>query len=170
NDDSLSKYAVAKLQEAVEQHGYDGKIYSWLYGYQYFEKERLVVKMRYTNNHFLTLAEPYSAKMQTILSYNHAKAIKQLPFVFVKTKQGMWLETVHSDNVSNELRINSKVRYIPILKGVRFEDFGFNLRLSCLGQLAKSLFIFPCTFFFMAVKRLVTKRKRRKEFSQLSRV
>ncbi len=170
NDDSLSKYAISELQKTAERHGYDGKIYSWLSGYQYFEKERLVVKMHYTNNHFLTLAEPYSAEIQTILSYNHAMAIKQLPFVFVKTKQGMWLETVHRDNVSNELRINSKVLYIPILKGFKFKDFGFDLHLSCLSQLVKSLFIFPFAFLFMAVKRLATKRKRRKEFNQLSRV
>ena len=38
------------------------RIYSLLYGYQYFTDRRFALKMRYTNNHFLTLVEPFDAQ------------------------------------------------------------------------------------------------------------
>ena len=72
--------------------------------------------MRYTNNHFLTLVEPFDAHSETIVSYRHTKAIRQQPTVYLATDKGKWLEIVHEDNVSNDLRINIKVVvYSPAL-------------------------------------------------------
>lgn len=58
--------------------------------------------MRYTNNHFLTLVEPFDAHSETIVSYRHTKAIRQQPTVYLATDKGKWLEIVHEDNVSND--------------------------------------------------------------------
>ena len=80
--------------------------------------------MRYTNNHFLTLVEPFDAHSETIVSYRHTKAVRQQPTVYLATDKGKWLEIVHEDNVSNDFRINIKVWYIPLLCGRRFADFG----------------------------------------------
>ena len=80
--------------------------------------------MRYTNNHFLTLVEPFDAHSETIVSYRHTKAVRQQPTVYLATDRGKWLEIVHEDNVSNDFRINIKVWYIPLLCGRRFADFG----------------------------------------------
>ena len=70
NDDAFSSDVVELLQRELRPA--PGKrIYSLLYGYQYFTDRRFALKMRYTNNHFLTLAEPFDAHTETIISYRH---------------------------------------------------------------------------------------------------
>ena len=116
---------------------------------------RFALKMRYTNNHFLTLAEPFDAHTETIISYRHTKAIRQLPTTYLSTARGKWLEIVHEDNVSNDFRINIKVWYIPLLYGRSFADFGLGgFRLSCARQWAATLLVVPARFFATAVRRL----------------
>ena len=52
NDDAFSSDVVELLQRELRPA--PGKrIYSLLYGYQYFTDRRFALKMRYTNNHFL---------------------------------------------------------------------------------------------------------------------
>ena len=82
NDDAFSSDVVELLQRELRPA--PGKrIYSLLYGYQYFTDRRFALKMRYTNNHFLTLAEPFDAHAETIISYRHTKAIRQLPTIYL---------------------------------------------------------------------------------------
>lgn len=154
NDDAFSSDIVELLQRELRPA--PGKrIYSLLYGYQYFTDRRFALKMRYTNNHFLTLAEPFDAHAETIISYRHTKAIRQLPTIYLSTARGKWLEIVHEDNVSNDFRINIKVWYIPLLYGRSFADFGLGgFRLSCAWQWAATLFVVPARFFVTAVGRL----------------
>lgn len=154
NDDAFSSDVVELLQRELRPA--PGKrIYSLLYGYQYFTDRRFALKMRYTNNHFLTLAEPFDARAETIISYRHTKAIRQLPTTYLSTARGKWLEIVHEDNVSNDFRINIKVWYIPLLYGRSFADFGLGgFRLSCARQWAATLLVVPARFFATAVRRL----------------
>lgn len=154
NDDAFSSDVVELLQRELRPA--PGKrIYSLLYGYQYFTDRRFALKMRYTNNHFLTLAEPFDAHAETIISYRHTKAIRQLPTTYLSTARGKWLEIVHEDNVSNDFRINIKVWYIPLLYGRSFADFGLGgFRLSCARQWAATLLVVPARFFATAVRRL----------------
>ena len=96
--------AVELLQREI-RFSSGKRIYSLLYGYQYFTDRRFALKMRYTNNH-----------SETIVSYRHTKAIRQQPTVYLATDKGKWLEIVHEDNVSNDFRINIKVVvYSPAL-------------------------------------------------------
>lgn len=146
NDDAFSSDVVELLQRELRPA--PGKrIYSLLYGYQYFTDRRFALKMRYTNNHFLTLVEPFDAHTETIISYRHTKAIRQLPTTYLSTARGKWLEIVHEDNVSNDFRINIKVWYIPLLYGRSFADFGLGgFRLSCARQWAATLLVVPARF------------------------
>ena len=52
--------AVELLQREI-RFSSGKRIYSLLYGYQYFTDRRFALKMRYTNNHFLTLVEPFES-------------------------------------------------------------------------------------------------------------
>lgn len=160
NDDAFSSDVVELLQREVRPA--PGKrIYSLLYGYQYFTDRKFALKMRYTNNHFLTLVEPFDENAETIISYRHTKAIRQQPTVFIATRRGKWLEIVHEDNVSNDFRINIKVWYIPLLYGRSFADFGLGgFRVSCAGQWANTLFVVPVRFLVTAVRRLHRKWSR----------
>ena len=154
DSDAFSSDVVELLQRELRPA--PGKrIYSLLYGYQYFTDRRFALKMRYTNNHFLTLVEPFDAHTETIISYRHTKAIRQLPTIYLSTARGKWLEIVHEDNVSNDFRINIKVWYIPLLYGRSFADFGLGgFRLSCARQWAATLLVVPARFFATAVRRL----------------
>lgn len=154
NDDAFSS-DVVELSQRELRPAPGKRIYSLLYGYQYFTDRRFALKMRYTNNHFLTLAEPFDAHTETIISYRHTKAIRQLPTTYLSTARGKWLEIVHEDNVSNDFRINIKVWYIPLLYGRSFADFGLGgFRLSCARQWAATLLVVPARFFATAVRRL----------------
>lgn len=154
NDDALSSGAVELLQREIRP-GTGKRIYSLLYGYQYFADRHFVLKLRYTNNHFLTLAEPLDERLETIVSYRHTRAIRQQPTVFLRSNRGMWLEIVHEDNVSNDFRINAKVRNIPELCGRTFADFGLpGLRVTAVGQWVKTLAVVPVRFLLTAVKSL----------------
>lgn len=164
NDDSLSIYAMEKLQEQARLDA-PGKprVYSFLYGYQYFTGPRLMAGMRYTNNHFLTLSEPYGKEeLKTIISFRHATIIKEFETLYLDTPEGMWLEVVHSNNVANEFRINSKVKYILLRRSRDFSDFGIGLRVTGWKQFWKSVFLFPKYFVTTGIRRLATKKQRRK--------
>lgn len=154
NDDAFASDVVELLQREVRPA--PGKrIYSLLYGYQYFTDRRFALKMRYTNNHFLTLVEPFDAQAETIISYRHTKAIRQQPTVYLSTARGKWLEIVHEDNVSNDFRINIKVWYIPLLYGRSFADFGLaGFRVPALRQWLNTLVVVPWCFLTTAVQRL----------------
>lgn len=153
NDDAFSSDVVELLQRELRPA--PGKrIYSLLYGYQYFTDRRFALKMRYTNNHFLTLAEPFDARAETIISYRHTKAIRQLPTTYLSTARGKWLEIVHEDNVSNDFRINIKVWYIPLLYGRSFAVSVWRFRPVLRPAWAATLLVVPARFFATAVRRL----------------
>ena len=146
NDDSLSIHAVETLQQRIRKEDNSQKIYSLLFGYQFFTSTKFAIKMRYTNNHFLTLVEPYNNDLKTIIFYKHGSVVKQIPTVYIATKTGMWLEVVHKANVSNEFRINVRVKYIPIMRGRTFDDFGLKLSVVWWKQWLKNLTILPFDF------------------------
>ncbi len=166
NDDALACDTVALLQQEILRQGFGPQpassdrprtIYSLLYGYQYFTDQKFALKMRYTNNHFLTLAEPFDDRAETIISFRHTKATRQLPTIYLDTPHGKWLEFVHKDNVSNDFRINSKVVNIPVLYSRSFRDFGLPLRTTWWSQWFKTLTLLPAQFVVTAYTRL--KRK-----------
>lgn len=156
----MSADAVERLQQKVE-YSAERRIYSFLYGYQYFADRRFLIRMRYPHNHFLTLAEPFDQSLQTIVSYTHTRAVFQLPTTYIRSRGGQWLEIVHEDNVSNDFRINIKIWNLPVLRSRSLADFGLeDMRVSWWGQWLKSLFLLPAQFVGTAVERLRSKRER----------
>lgn len=161
NDDALSVYAVGELQKSMT--GTEGMhIYSLLYGYQYLCDARFAVKMRYYNNHFLTLYEPFD-QAKTIFTYRHGNAAKHVPTIYIRTDMGMWIEFVHDNNVSNGYRVNSRAQYIPMFCGRDFsKDFAIDIKVAGAGQVVKSLTTLPFNYVKTALKQLATKYKRKR--------
>ena len=63
--------------------------------------------------------------------------------------------------MSNDLRINVKVRNIPVLRGRTFSDFGLpELRVTARRQWFQTLFLLPVRFLVTGAKRLRGKRAR----------
>ena len=56
NDDSLHHSMIDNIQKVFLQNPKES-LYRFSYGYQYFIKYKLMLKMKYPHNHFLTLAK-----------------------------------------------------------------------------------------------------------------
>lgn len=160
NDDALSRDYVARVQQlflADRRH----TLYSFVWGMQYFVRLDAIVRMHYPHNHFLTLVEEAQGDFHTVQYYGHASARKVLPNVDISDKP-YWLENVHGHNVSNELRITSRVRYVPCLGAVDLRTFGIDKRFSAGHNLYNFLFKLPAYFMKIAVWRLKRKINKRK--------
>lgn len=142
NDDSFHEDMIANIQSAFLEHKIES-LYRFVYGYQYFENKRLLMKMRYPHNHFLTLVSKTSSDpIKPVTHYNHAGAHRVLPFVDIKTYP-MWMEIVHGTNVNNSLRVKFKIRYTPVLfKNKCDAKFHVNLNLNTANKMMFGLFEF----------------------------
>lgn len=155
NDDALNVDYIERVQRqflADRRH----TLYSFVRGMQYFVKLDAVVAMRYPHNHFLTLVEDAKSDFRTVKFYTHGKARKVLPNVDI-TDKAYWLEVVHGHNISNDLRITSRVKYSPCLGAVDLGNFGLDKKLSAGHNLGKFLTSLPAYFIRIAVWRLKKK-------------
>lgn len=160
NDDALSCDYVERVQQqflADQRH----TLYSFVLGMQYFVRLDAIVHMRYPHNHFLTLVEPAQGDFHTVQYYGHARARKVLPNVDI-SEQPYWLENVHGHNVSNELRITSRVRYTPCLAPVNLKKFGVDKQFSASHNVYNFLIKFPAYFVKIAIWRLKRKINKNK--------
>lgn len=161
NDDALHRDAIATLQRYFTGNPQE-ILYSLNYGMQYFVAWKLPMKMRYPHNHFLTLAERTDKDFHTIEYYGHTIARKLLPTVDI-FERPYWMEVVHGCNVSNELRITSRIGYSFYYRSLSLADFGLPDRLSWKTNCVNNLFRLPTYFCKVAVWRLMRKWQRRKK-------
>ena len=108
NDDALRCDFIQQLKSIRERQVEDNVIYSFKLGLQYFENYGIAVKIKYPDNHFLSLISiDYEDKMtdKTILSFRHDR-IKKFPYPFVLLNDfpPMWIEVIHSSNVANDVK------------------------------------------------------------------
>lgn len=78
------------------------------------------------------------------------------------SEQPYWLENVHGHNVSNELRITSRVRYTPCLAPVNLKKFGVDKQFSASHNVYNFLIKFPAYFVKIAIWRLKRKINKNK--------
>lgn len=155
NDDSLHRDMIRTLQQHFEKEPRE-VMFSMNLGIQYFPDLKAVMKMRYPHNHFLTIAERCDKDFCTIEFFRHAEARKQF---FTKDifEQPYWMETVHGCNVSNDLRITSRIRYTPILGNFSLYDYGISKKITARQNLKNFLWILPKYFGIIAIKKLKQK-------------
>lgn len=160
NDDALSRDYVERVQRQFltdQRH----TLYSFVWGMQYFVRLNAIVRMHYPHNHFLTLVEDARGDFHTVQYYGHARARKVLPNVDISDKP-YWLENVHGHNVSNELRITSRVRYVPCLGAVDLRPFGVDKQFSVGLNLYNFAIKLPAYFIKIAIWRLKRKINKKK--------
>ncbi len=164
NDDALSIHFVDRVQQLFLADR-RRMLYSFVCGMQYFVQLDAIIRMHYPHNHFLTLVEDAHSDFHTVQFYGHTNARKRLPNTDI-LERPYWLEIVHGHNVSNELRITSRVRYTPCLSAVDLNQFGIGRSFSAVANIRNFLFTFPAYFIKIAVwrlKRKINKRKNRQE-------
>ena len=152
NDDAIRYDMIERLQSLIGEDSAN-KIYSLNLGYQYFASMKLAIKMKYPHNHFLTLVEPAGQEYKTILGFSHVKARKlYTPVDIMETPY--WIEFVHGNNVNNDIRITSRIKYYPIFRSVDFGGFGLNISLTGRRNTFNSLVRFPAIWLCRLFNRI----------------
>lgn len=163
NDDSLHTNMIKAVYDNVNK---DRKavLYSFLYGYQYFTEKKIILKMLYPHNHFLSLVEKNisEAEVQTVKLMGHAKMRKHFDTIDLKTAP-YWIEFVHNNNVNNDLRITSRIKYYPVFKTISLTDFGLNITLESWSNVTNTLSKMPFLFFSTAARKLRKKIGKKKD-------
>lgn len=154
NDDSLATDALARVQIEFESRP-RMTVISLTEGWQYFPTWRAVIAMTYPHNHFLSMAEPIKSELTTIESLSHREARRLYEVTDLGGDPG-WMEVVHGCNVSNELRITSRISYHRLWGTVSLSRFGLDTVFTASHQRRANLRLF-LHFFKIAVWRL--KRK-----------
>lgn len=158
NDDALHLGAVAAIRRAAAA----GALVSLNDGLQYFEGMGAAVRMRYPHNHFLSLVEDARGDFKTVIYHNHARARKTLPVVDVKGAP-MWMEVVHGANVSNGLRLTSRIRYGALWGRVDLRPFGVDVVAPARRQAAAMLLRLPLLAVPTLLGKLARKLGKKKE-------
>ena len=152
NDDAIHQEFVRRVQQEFLSYPKETLV-SFKRGIQYFVSNNAVVRMFYPHNHFLNLIERTNKDFCTVEFYGHAHARKVLPNIDILEKP-YWMEVVHGNNVSNELRITSRVKYLPQLATFHFSNYGIQKTLPFVTNLYNFLFCLPRYFFKIAIWRL----------------
>lgn len=157
NDDAIHCSMVEAIQHYFLEHPVKERtLYSLNWGLQYFVRQKMVLKMKYPHNHFLTLIEPATVNIHTIEFYEHAGARKCLPTVDI-FKRPYWMEIVHENNVNNELRITSRIRYSFFWHACSLSGFGSSIDFSNVRNIYNNLVVFPLYFIPTAIQKLYRK-------------
>lgn len=153
NDDALASDAMLRIREAFLSNP-SQRIISLVDGLQMFPRFGAAMGMIYPHNHFLTLCEPLRARCDamTIESLSHREARRRFDVTDLRGRVG-WIEVVHDNNISNDLRITSRIAYRPLLRPVDLSPFGISRTISAGNQL-KGTAAISLYFFKVALRRL----------------
>ena len=157
NDDALHCRMVEIIQQAFERaRPRQPHLFVCPVGLQFFERGAVLLRMRYPHNHFLTLAEPVvpGEAPLTIKFYSHTRARKSLPTTDLSANPPLWLEVVHERNVSNALRLSSRIRYTCPLTALSLQPFGLPLQLTRAHNLRNALTRVPALFLGTAWRKM----------------
>lgn len=136
-------------------------LYSFNYGYQYFTEIGIILKMLYPHNHFLTLVEKNAPDFKTIKCMPHAKARKHFKTIDIKSNP-FWIEFVHNNNVNNDLRITSRIKYYPVFRTVSLRDFGLDIVIEKRKNILNTFIKLPVLFAKTAKRKLKKKMSKKK--------
>lgn len=155
NDDAIHINMIDNVSKHINEKP-EAVVYSFNYGYQYFTESGLILKMLYPHNHFLSFVEENTPNFQTIKFAPHAKIRKLFKTVDIKTEP-YWIEFVHNNNVNNDLRITSRIKYYFVLKELSLTNFGLNIVLKRKQNIMTSITKFPIMFATTAIRKLKKK-------------
>lgn len=159
NDDALAVDALERIQHEFERQP-RAVVISLVDGWQYFPAMRAAIAMTYPHNHFLSMTEPAAPELTTIESLSHREARRLYTVADLEGAPG-WLEIVHEGNVSNDMRITSRIGYHVLHGATSLRRFGIELDFSASSQ-RRANFRLLGHFFKIAAWRLRRKIFRRR--------
>jgi hypothetical protein len=153
NDDVFHKDIIMKIQAFYLKNNEDNVFLNFNYGIQYDLTRMHAVKMRYENNHFISLIEKRHNFIKTVLLNDHTK-IHNFGKVFsIENKsKPLWIEIVHNSNVSNQMKIS-----MPLFLDTYFKSFSIEINIDKKQSFISFLYFLKFTVynilasFFMAI-------------------
>lgn len=130
NDDSFHKEMVQEVQKLFNYQ--KDTFLSFTYGLQYEIKKKVLARMLYMNNHFISRIEKNSNGIETVLLHDHTYIDKMNDIVYIKNKhKPMWLEIIHGGNLENRLFPES----VPLFRNKILKTFNLNEKISYVNTL-----------------------------------
>lgn len=104
NDDALDPGFVEDVQRRSESLP-DGTFISYTHGYQYYTDYNYMLRIRYPNNHFISVVESGdTAALRTVYGYGSHYYLDKLKGVRIERVKDLplWCEVIHGKNMSND--------------------------------------------------------------------
>ena len=140
NDDCLNKDYVKDVHDILQQGDktlQQGGFLAFDYGIQYYTELGIATRIKYANNHFMTLSEKLSSaespSVRTCYGYGSHIDIekrKAAPVHHIRhADKPMWVEVIHKDNVDNDVKMTLDTSFITD-KSLLQRDFSINAILQ----------------------------------------
>lgn len=114
NDDVIAANYIGDIQERAQECRY-GTFLSYDYGYQYFTELSVTTRIKYPNNHFMTLVEAANS-VRTCYGYGSHFLLEKNNIASVihvdSKKHPMWMEIIHGCNVDNDVKMTYDTKVI----------------------------------------------------------
>lgn len=121
SDDAFHQDMVQEVQRLFNRQ--DDVFISFKYGLQYDIDRKVIVRMLYLNNHFISRIEKVSEALQTVLANDHTLIDKTASVIYRTNKhKPLWLEIIHGGNLVNCLNPSS----LPLLRNKHMKPFHVN--------------------------------------------
>ena len=150
NDDALHKNYIEEIQQMEVKRP---TFVSYVYGIQYYTELNIATRVPYTNNHFISLAEPLNenqTNFKTVYGYGSHVDInkhKRIETVYIKNpQQDRWIEVIHETNMDNDVKMTFDTKLIKDIDQLK-KEYGIDIQLS---KCSKN--IFYSTFLYRAFK------------------
>lgn len=164
NDDALHKNYIEEIQQMEVKRP---TFVSYVYGIQYYTELNIATRVPYTNNHFISLAEPLNdnqTNFRTVYGYGSHLDInkhKRIETVYIKNpQQDRWIEVIHETNMDNDVKMTLDTKLIKDVDQLK-KEYGIDIQLSkCSKNIFYSTFLYR-TFkeVFRHIKLKITGRK-----------
>jgi len=113
--------------------------------------------MKYPHNHFQSLLVKNKPNFKNIKDFWHAELRKLFDTVEICPNIPMWMEVVHKGNVSNDLRITSRIKNTCPKGPLSLIDFGQKIELTVAECRFNKFITYPRLFTVIGLSKL--KRK-----------
>lgn len=159
NDDAIHSDFVMDINNLAKNESVNDAFFVFNYGYQYYTESDFLLKIYYPNNHFPARMEKDLSDFKLVLSVSHShlrkKSLREkIKIVKVDNKhKPLWVEVIHSKNVSNDVRLTFRpkellhfTKFRALLPNFSWKEFGINRTFAKDKQLWKLFtFYYPRT-------------------------
>ena len=140
NDDCLNRDYVRDIHDRMQEGNQGQQNEGFLvydYGIQYFTELGTATRVKYPNNHFITLCETVASgqnpSVRTCYGYGSHIDIEKRKAASVRhvadADKPMWIEVIHKSNVDNDVKMTLNTSFVKDKQLLR-RDFSLDISLE----------------------------------------